>query len=148
MGMVEYRDKIWIEYSSADIIRRDAATLAFTDSITRYRHIDTFDLEAYGAARGDMDGLFVHDSLLFVCGQGWGARDFNGVWVWNEKRQWFQHTPMIRRGIRYRNSNFDPTGRLAVWRDTLYAVANKRLIKRALADIRRDLERDTLPWSP
>jgi hypothetical protein len=147
-SMVEHGDRIWLSYGNADIIRRDAATLEFTDSITRYRHIDTFNLDPYGAARGDMGGLFVHDSLLFLCGMGWGARDFNGVWVWNEKRQWFQHTPMIRRGIRYRNSNFDITGGLAVWRDTLYAVASNRLIKRALADIRRDLERDTLPWSP
>jgi hypothetical protein len=148
MRMVEYKGKIWLAYDNADIIRQDATTLEFTDSITRYRHIDTFNLDPYGAARGDMGGLFVHDSLLFLCGMGWGALDFNGVWVWNEKRQWFQHTPMIRRGIRYRNSNFDASGGLTVWRDTLYVVANKRLLKRALSDIRRDLERDTLPWSP
>jgi hypothetical protein len=69
-----------------------------------------------------------------------------GVWVWNPKRSWFQHVPLLRRGVDDYTSNFAMTLGMAVVDDTLYASNTHGVVKYALADIEADLARDTLPW--
>lgn len=149
-SLVEYNGKIWTARNNRVILRLNAENLEYADSITQFQHSDTFDLQPFSNRRGEFGGLLKYQDLLFVCGQGGGPLDFNGVWVWNEKRQWFQHTPLLRRGIRFNVGNFFPTNGIEVWRDTLYAVteSSRGLLKRAISDIRRDLDRDTARWTP
>lgn len=152
-GITEYDGKLWMQYGTTPLFRRDPTTLAFHDSVTNFQHSDTFDLEkAYQKTglvyRAEFVGLHKHDSLLFVCGTNSVLYDYLGVWVWSRKRQRFHHVPLQRRGIRYATQNYNPTSSVQVWRDTLYAATSKGLYKRALTDIRHDLDLDTLPWSP
>lgn len=152
-GITEYDGKLWMQYGTTPLFRRDPTTLAFHDSVTNFQHSDTFDLEkAYQKTglvyRAEFVGLHKHDSLLFVCGTNSVLYDYLGVWVWSRKRQRFHHVPLQRRGIRYATQNYNPTSSVQVWRDTLYAATSKGLYKRALSDIRHDLDLDTLPWSP
>jgi hypothetical protein len=149
-SMVEYNGKIWTARNGRVILRLNAENLEYVDSINQFQHSDTFDLQRFSDRRGQFGGLLKYQDLLFICGQGGGPLDFNGVWVWNEKRQWFQHTPLLRRGVRFNVGNFFPTNGIEVWRDTLYAVteSSRGLLKRAISDIRRDLDRDTARWTP
>lgn len=149
-SIVEYSGKIWTARNNRVILRLSSENLEYIDSINQFRHSDTFDLQAFSDRRGQFGGLLKYQDLLFICGQGGGPLDFNGVWVWNEKRLWFQHTPLLRRGIRFNVANFFPTNGIEVWRDTLYAIteSSRGLLKRAISDIRRDLDRDTARWTP
>jgi hypothetical protein len=149
-SMVEYNGKIWTARNNRIILRLNSENIEYIDSINQFRHSDTFDLQVFSGRRGQFGGLLKYQDLLFICGQGGGPLDFNGVWVWNENRQWFQHTPLLRRGIRFNVANFFPTNGIEVWRDTLYAIteSSRGLLKRAISDIRRDLDRDTARWTP
>lgn len=139
-GITEYEGKGWVTTQGAFVATFDVASRTYIDTVQEYRAVadSVYRFPAFGT----FFGMLHYKDLLFVP----GAELAPGVWVWNRNRKWFQHVPMLRKGVTYYTNNFASTYGLAVLDDTLYASNSHGVVKFAIADIEADLARDTLPW--
>lgn len=139
-GITEYDGKGWVSTQGAYVAQFDVASRTYIDTMNNYRVVADSVMKLVGF--GTFFGMLHHGDYLFLPGEELAP----GVWVWNRKRNWFQHVPLLRKGVTYYTNNYASTYGLAVLDDTLYASNSHGIVKFAIADIAADLARDTLPW--
>jgi hypothetical protein len=139
-GITEHDGKGWVSTQGAFVAQFDVANRTYIDTMNNYRVVADSVMKLTGF--GPFFGMLHHGDYLFVAGEELAP----GVWVWNRKRNWFQHVPLLRKGVTYYTNNYASTYGLAVLDDTLYASNSHGIVKFALSDIAADLARDTLPW--
>jgi len=144
-GITEYDGHGWVVTNGSTAgyfaFQFDFQNRQILGGVNTYRVTDTL-YSLYGF--GPFHGLLHYKDYLFL----FGIDDAPGAWVWNPKRQWFQHIPLLHRGVTYYTSNFANTYGLAVLNDTLYASNSHGVVKYAISDIAADLAHDTLPGIP
>lgn len=139
-GITEFEGKGWVSTVGAYVVQFDVATRTYIDTMNNYRVLADSVMKLRGF--GTFFGMLHHGDYLLLP----GAELAPGAWVWNRKRNWFQHVPLLRKGVTYYTNNYANTYGLAVLDDTLYASNSHGIVKFALSDIAADLARDTLPW--